>query len=109
MEFIKSKKIDLEGKLLVSIPSEGCLGQRVVDQILTNNKCFEFVGSFYHSSLQVIFDIPSLDFKGCPMTSFRFSVVLCRIRLFPTLASKMKLVWTTLKIGIYEKCFINKK
>ena len=54
MEFIKSKKIDLEGKLLVSIPSEGCLGQRVVDQILTNNKCFEFVGSFHHSSLQVI-------------------------------------------------------
>ena len=54
MEFIKLKKIDLEGKLLVSIPSEGCLGQRVVDQILTNNKCFEFVGSFHHSSLQVI-------------------------------------------------------
>ena len=53
MEFIKSKKIDLEGKLLVSIPSEGCLGQRVVDQILTNNKCLEFVGSFHHSSLQV--------------------------------------------------------
>ena len=54
MEFIKLKKIDLEGKLLVSVPSEGCLGQRVVDQILTNNKCFEFVGSFHHSSLQVI-------------------------------------------------------
>ena len=53
MEFIKSKKIDLQGKLLVSIPSEGCLGQRVVDQILSNNKCLEFVGSFHHSSLQV--------------------------------------------------------
>ena len=64
MEFIKSKKIDLEGKLLVSIPSEGCLGQRVVDQILTNNKCFEFVGPFHHSSLQVIFGIPSLNFMG---------------------------------------------
>ena len=63
MEFIKSKKIDLEGKLLVSIPSEGCLGQRVVDQILTNNKCFEFVGSFHHSSLQVIFGIPSLNLR----------------------------------------------
>ena len=63
MEFIKSKKIDLEGKLLVSIPSEGCLGQRVVDQILTNNKCFEFVGSFHHSSLQVISGISSPNLR----------------------------------------------
>ena len=87
MEFIKSKKIDLEGKLLVSIPSEGCLGQRVVDQILTNNKCFEFVGSFHHSSLQVIFGIPSLNFSS--MTSLKFFVVQCRIGLSPTLNSKM--------------------
>lgn len=79
MEFIKSKKIDLEGKLLVSIPSEGCLGQRVVDQILTNNKCFEFVGSFHHSSLQVIFGIPSLNFKGSSMTLLKLIVVLCGI------------------------------
>ena len=89
MEFIKSKKIDLEGKLLVSIPSEGCLGQRVVDQILTNNKCFEFVGSFHHSSLQVISGISSPNLKGSSMTSLKFIVVLCRIGLSPTLNSKM--------------------
>ena len=31
------------------------------------------------------------------MTPFELRIVLCRIRLFPTMVSKMKWVWTTLK------------
>merc|ERR1712062_394944 len=52
MNYIPNVKVELKGKLIVAIPSEGCLGQRVADQILRNEKSFKFVGSFDHSSLQ---------------------------------------------------------
>ena len=47
------EKVNYHGPLLVAVPSEGCLGQRVVDQILSSEKSFKFVGSFDHPSLQV--------------------------------------------------------
>lgn len=53
MNFIpESKDFQPSGKLLISIPSEGCLGQRVVDQILSSNKELKFAGSFDHPCLQ---------------------------------------------------------
>ena len=51
--YLSNEKIDLSGPLIVAIPSEGCLGQRVVDQIINTEKSFKFVGSFDHPSLQV--------------------------------------------------------
>ena len=47
------EKVNYTGPLLVAVPSEGCLGQRVIDQIVMSEKSFKFVGSFDHPSLQV--------------------------------------------------------
>lgn len=51
------EKFNYTGPLLVAVPSEGCLGQRVIDQIVMSEKSFKFVGSFDHPSLQVYLSI----------------------------------------------------
>ena len=41
------------GKLILAVPSEGCIGQRAVDEMLNDERNnFEFYGSFDASSLQ---------------------------------------------------------
>ena len=53
--YIPTEKVDFSGPLILAVPSEGCLGQRVVDQLINSEKSFKFVGSFDHTSLQVQF------------------------------------------------------
>jgi len=50
--YIPHEKINPSGALILAVPSEGCLGQRVVDQLINTEKSFKFVGSFDHTSLQ---------------------------------------------------------
>lgn len=50
--YISHKKCELSGHLILAVPSEGCLGQRIVDRLLDHEKTFEHVGSFNHEVLQ---------------------------------------------------------
>ncbi|CAG5096024.1 Oidioi.mRNA.OKI2018_I69.XSR.g14444.t1.cds [Oikopleura dioica] len=52
--FIPSKNIEsFSGKLILAVPSEGCIGQRAVDSILSDEgNNFEFYGSFDATSIQ---------------------------------------------------------
>ena len=50
--YYPKEKCDFSGNLILAVPSEGCLGQRVVDKILEHELSFGHVGTFDHDILQ---------------------------------------------------------
>lgn len=49
--FIPNSKVGFSGKLVLAVPSEGFLGQRVVESLLESDKKFQHVGhGFYNNN-----------------------------------------------------------
>ena len=42
--YLPHSKVEFSGKLVLAVPSEGFLGQRVVERILESDKSFQHVG-----------------------------------------------------------------
>lgn len=48
--FIPNSKVRFSGKLVLAVPSEGFLGQRVVESLLENDKNFQHVGHGFYNN-----------------------------------------------------------
>ena len=50
--YVPLRKCDFSGILVVAVPSEGCLGQRVLERVIQHEKSLEHVGSFDDDTIE---------------------------------------------------------